>query len=227
MQLIPAVDLIGESATRLEQGDFDRELFKVPAEEYVARVAESAPARIHLVDLDGARSGRLRPELVARCVRAAGSVPVQYSGGVRTVEAAREVLDAGADRILIGTAAFEDRSRLDGFVATLGDRLAVAIDARDGQVRVGGWLEGSGLTVADAARRCESAGVERVLATAIDRDGTDSGPDLELYVELCAGPLRVMAAGGVRDQDDVDALERIGCEAAVTGRAFFEGRFAT
>jgi phosphoribosylformimino-5-aminoimidazole carboxamide ribotide isomerase len=227
MQVIPAVDLVGANATRLEQGDFNRALFERPAEAYVAEVAATRPPLIHLVDLDGARTGEFRPDVIAACLRAAGPVPVQVSGGVRDVERARALIELGAARVLIGTAAFAERELLDEFVNALGERLAVTIDVRDGLVKVAGWLESTMLTVDDAATRCVDAGVARVLGTSIARDGTGAGPDLDLYRTLCAHPLKVIAAGGVRDRDDVDALAAIGCEGAVTGRAFAEGRLRT
>jgi phosphoribosylformimino-5-aminoimidazole carboxamide ribotide isomerase len=225
VQVIPAVDMVGEDATRLEQGDFDRELFRRPAVAFVRDVAATQPPMIHLVDLDGARSGQPRLSLLAACLEAAQSIPVQVSGGIRTVATARAVLDLGAARVLIGTAAFADPDRLIEFVEACGDQLAVTIDVRDGHVKVGGWLHGTGFSVADAAAHCVNSGVQRVMGTAIDRDGTLGGPDLDLYRALCAFPLRVIAAGGVRGPDDVAALDAIGCEAVVTGRAFVEGHF--
>ena len=114
-------------------------------------------------------------------------------------------------------------SLLGDFVANFGDRLVVSIDVRDDRVKVAGWLEGTGIDVDTAARRCVDAGVTRVMGTSIDRDGTMSGPDLTLYRRLCAYPLNVLAAGGVRNRGDLDDLSAIGCEGAVTGRAFAEG----
>jgi len=223
MQLIPAIDLLGDDATRLEQGDYDKELFRRPAEEFVAELAATNPPFLHLVDLEGARSGVLRPDVLRRCVAAANGVPVQVSGGIRSLSAAASVLDAGAARVLIGTAAFESPETLTSFTNEFGDALGVTIDVRDGYVRVGGWLDRTSFTVAEAARHCLDAGVVRVLGTAIARDGTMSGPDLDLYRELVPFGFAVIAAGGVRHQGDVDALAEIGCEGAVAGRAFAEG----
>lgn len=223
MQIIPAVDLLGTDATRLEQGDYDRELFRRPGAAYVAEIAATRPPFIHLVDLDGARSGQFRPDVIAECLAAAGDVPVQVSGGVRSIETAQAVLDLGASRVLIGTVAFSSPELLPAFVERFADRLAVTIDVRDGQLNVAGWLQGTALSVADAARHCVESGVRRVLGTAIARDGTASGPDLSLYEELCSYDFAVIGAGGVRDQRDVDDLAQLGCEAAVTGRAYFEG----
>ena len=220
MQLIPAVDLLGEDATRLEQGDFDRELFRRPATDFVRLVAATKPAMIHLVDLQGARDGVLRPDVLKACIEAAGGIPMQVSGGIRSRESAEEVLALGAARILVGTAAFRDKEFLRDLVATHGDRIAVTIDVADGNVRVAGWREGVDLDVATAMAYCIDAGVSRVIGTAIDRDGTMAGPDLDLYRQLCDSPLKVLAAGGVRDDDDVRALEVLGCEGAIMGRAY-------
>jgi phosphoribosylformimino-5-aminoimidazole carboxamide ribotide isomerase len=223
VQIIPAVDLLGTDATRLEQGDYDRELFRRPATAYIRDIAASRPPLIHLVDLEGARSGQFRSDVISQCLAAAGDVAVQVSGGVRSLETAQQVLELGASRVLIGTVAFRSPHLLTKFVDFFGDQLAVTIDVRDGFVNVAGWLEGTSLSVSDAAQHCVDSGVIRVLGTAISRDGTASGPDLALYEELCAFPLRVIAAGGVRDMADIAALATIGCEGAVTGRAYFEG----
>ena len=104
MQIIPALDLLGDDAVRLEQGDFDRVLFRQPIESFMARIVATDPPLIHIVDLQGARDGAIRPEVVARCARVAGSIPLQVSGGIRSTEAAQQVLAAGAARVIIGTA---------------------------------------------------------------------------------------------------------------------------
>jgi phosphoribosylformimino-5-aminoimidazole carboxamide ribotide isomerase len=177
--------------------------------------AQAGAARIHLVDLDGARSGRVRPELVQEVVATVAPAAVQASGGIRSLGDATALLDAGAGRVVVGTAAFPDPSPW----AELGDRLVVALDVRDGEVRTAGWTEAAGLTAAEAAARCRDAGVARVLCTAIDRDGTLAGPDVELVRQIASTGLRVLAAGGIRSPDDVAALAAAGAEAAVVGRA--------
>jgi phosphoribosylformimino-5-aminoimidazole carboxamide ribotide isomerase len=122
--------------------------------------------------------------------------------------------------VIIGTAAFASNDALATFVEALGDALVVAVDVRDGVIATRGWLASEGLSVADAVARCQAAGVIRLHATAIDRDGTMGGPDLGLYETLCASGLKVVAAGGVRNDDDVAALAAVGCEGAVMGTAF-------
>jgi phosphoribosylformimino-5-aminoimidazole carboxamide ribotide isomerase len=215
--VIPAVDVLGEGAVRLHQGDYDEVVERAGEPVALARrFAAAGAARIHLVDLDGARSGRVRPALVALVAEAVAPALLQASGGIRSLADAEALLAAGADRVIVGTAAVGDPSP---WADALGDRLAVALDVRDGQVRTAGWTAGSGLALADAVERCALAGVERVLCTAIDRDGTLAGPDLELVRTVAASGLSVLAAGGVRSPEDVAALARAGAEAAVVGRA--------
>jgi len=217
--VIPAVDVLGNEAVRLAQGDFAR--ISVHAGEAIAlveRFAASRPPLLHLVDLDGARTGRARPALVAAAVGAAGGVPVQASGGIRSVADAEALLEAGAARVVVGTAAFADGA-LPEYVSALGERLVVAIDVRDGRVAVSGWERSTGLTAEQAVDRCAAAGVPRLLCTAVERDGTLDGPDLRLLARVRArvrGP--VLAAGGIRPEHDLEALAEVGVEAAVVGR---------
>jgi phosphoribosylformimino-5-aminoimidazole carboxamide ribotide isomerase len=211
IEVIPAVDVLGEEAVRLHQGNYDAVVERVSDPAALARRWAGAGARrIHLVDLDGARSGRVRPELVRAAAEA--RLPVQASGGIRTLDDARALLDAGADRVVVGTAAWPDPTPW----FELGEALVLALDVRDGQVRAAGWTESAGISLAAAL---EVVSNRRVLATAIDRDGTLAGPDLELVAAAVAAGARVLAAGGVRSPSDVHALAAAGAEAAVVGRA--------
>jgi phosphoribosylformimino-5-aminoimidazole carboxamide ribotide isomerase len=216
IEVIPAVDVLEQGAVRLYQGAYDEVVARAGDPVELARAfAEAGAARIHLVDLDGARSGRVRPELTREVAAAIRPAALQASGGIRSLDDARVLLAAGAGRVVVGTAAFPDPSPW----AALGDQVVIALDVRDGQVRTAGWTEASGLTVDDAARRCLENGLGRVLCTAIDRDGTLSGPDLELVRRVAATGLAVLAAGGVRSPDDIAALAAAGAEGAVVGRA--------
>jgi phosphoribosylformimino-5-aminoimidazole carboxamide ribotide isomerase len=211
IEVIPAVDVLGEEAVRLHQGNYDAVVERASDPAALARRWAGAGARrIHLVDLDGARSGRVRPELVRAAAEA--GLPVQASGGIRTLDDARALLDAGADRVVVGTAAWPDPTPW----FELGEALVLALDVRDGQVRAAGWTESAGISLAAAL---EVVSNRRVLATAIDRDGTLAGPDLELVAAAVAAGARVLAAGGVRSPSDVHALAAAGAEAAVVGRA--------
>ncbi|HZQ03674.1 MAG TPA: HisA/HisF-related TIM barrel protein [Gaiellaceae bacterium] len=220
IEVIPAVDVLGTEAVRLRQGDYGDVIERPGDPVALARSFAAAGAgRIHLVDLDGARSGRVRPELVREVAAVVAPARVQASGGIRTAADADALLAAGADRVVVGTAAFPDPGP---WAAALGERLVVALDVRHGLVRTAGWTEAA-LPLADALARCREAGVGRLLCTAIDRDGTLAGPDLALVETVAQAGAAVLAAGGIRSPEDVAALARAGAEAAVVGRALLAG----
>lgn len=191
--------------------------------ELARRFADEGAGRLHVVDLDGAFTGVPSLRLVER-LAAAALLPLQIGGGYRTLELAQKALSVGADRVMIGTAAFIP-GFLDEAVPTLGGALVVAIDARDNQVAVEGWTRTEDLTAADLARRCAVAGIPRLLVTGTSRDGSLAGPDLELLARVISIGVPVIAAGGVSSLDDLKALRELGCEAAVCGSALLAGRF--
>jgi phosphoribosylformimino-5-aminoimidazole carboxamide ribotide isomerase len=212
IEVIPAVDVLGDEAVRLERGNYNDIVERAADPIALAeRWAGEGASRIHLVDLDGARQGGVRPELVQAIATATG-LPVQASGGIRSVADAEALLAAGADRVVVGTAAWPQPEPW----LSLGDAVVLAVDVRDGVVRSSGWTQSAGLTFAVALERAAGA---RLLVTAIDRDGTLRGPDLNLVREATASGSPVLAAGGVRSPDDVAALAEAGAEAAVVGRA--------
>ena len=222
--VFPAIDLRGGRSVRLVQGDFGR------SKEYDADPVERArewerrgAQALHVVDLDGAVEGRpVQLDLVAEIARSA-SVPVQVGGGVRTLEDLRAVVDAGASRVVIGTAAVENRDLRLRAVEKMGADLVVAVDARDGVVATHGWLASSGVGVLDLAAELASDGVASVLYTDVARDGTSSGAALEQTAAV-AGFVPTIASGGVRGAADVAALSMIdGVEGVVVGRALYEG----
>ena len=225
-QLIPAVDVVGTEAVRLRQGDFDAVVAQAgDPVELVARFAAARPPLVHVVDLDGARTGRIRPDLVGRLAAAASPTLVQASGGIRSPADAEALLNAGAARVVVGTAALESPATLAELASALEERLVVAVDAREGRVAVAGWSRMTELAPDELAERCAEAGVRRLLCTAIERDGTMAGPDLALLGRVRdRSGLPVLAAGGVRGEDDLDALAALGLEGAVVGRALLEGR---
>jgi phosphoribosylformimino-5-aminoimidazole carboxamide ribotide isomerase len=220
MQLIPAIDLLGDYAVRLEQGDYDRVLFRRPIGEFMSLIVATGPELIHIVDLDGARRGELRADVVRQCVDASNGIALQVSGGIRSPAAARDALSGGASRVVIATAVWSAPDALAQFVDALGEKLVVALDVRGGIVAVHGWLASTGLTVDEALERCVQSGVSRLHVTAIERDGTMNGPDLDLYRSVCASGIAVVAAGGVRDEHDVANLTEIGCEGAIMGLGY-------
>ena len=224
-QLIPAVDVAGIEAVRLRQGQFDEVVARAgDPGELVRRFAAARPPFLHLVDLDGARTGTIRPDLVGSLAAAASPTPVQASGGIRSLDDARGLLDAGAARVVVGTAALESPATLRDLATTFAERLVVAVDARGGKVVVAGWTRTAALAPDEFAERCAEAGVERLLCTAVERDGTMAGPDLRLLERVRErSGLPVLAAGGVRSAEDLGALAALGLEGAVVGRALLEG----
>jgi phosphoribosylformimino-5-aminoimidazole carboxamide ribotide isomerase len=219
VKVIPAVDVLDGRAVRLTQGDYDRVSIDAGDPlELVRRAARLAPPFVHVVALGSARDGGPPLELARAVVEAASPVPVQLGGGVRSVADAEALREAGVARVMIGTAAFGEIP-LEAF----GDAV-VAVDVKDGMVRTRGWRDSSGLTTRAALERCSAAGITKVLCTAVDRDGTAAGPDLELLREarsLFAG--EILAAGGIRDAADVEAVAGLGIDGVVVGRAWLEG----
>jgi phosphoribosylformimino-5-aminoimidazole carboxamide ribotide isomerase len=226
--VVPAVDLLGADAVRLRRGDYEEVTNRRADPLALVELYRDAGADlIHVVDLDGARSGEIRADVVRRTVLAAAPARVQASGGIRSVSDAERLLEAGAARVVVGTAAFADEDALARFARALGERLVVAVDVRDGHVAVGGWMQTTALAVDEAVERCGAARVPRLLCTAIERDGTLEGPDLELFQRVCKRThMPVLAAGGVRSEEDLAALEQAGCEGAIVGRALLEGGLA-
>lgn len=218
---IPAVDVLDGRAVRLLRGDYDRiEVDAGDPFELVRRAASYAPPLVHVVALGAARDGGAPLELARSVVEAAGSVPVQLGGGVRSPEDVFQLIEAGVERVVVGTAAFGS-TPLREFVS---DRVAVAIDVAEGIVRTNGWRESTELSTGHALERCAEAGVATVICTAINRDGTRSGPDLELLREVRARFAgRVLAAGGIRDAADVAAVRDLGLDGVVVGRAWLDG----
>jgi phosphoribosylformimino-5-aminoimidazole carboxamide ribotide isomerase len=223
--VFPAIDLRDGRCVRLVQGDFGRvrEYDADPVER--AREWERRGARgLHLVDLDGAREGRpVQLELVGEIARSVG-VAVQVGGGVRTRRDLRAVREAGASRVVIGTAAVGDRRLREWAVGELGPALVVAVDARDGIVATHGWQSTSGVGVLDLAEDLADDGVGTVLYTDVSRDGTGVGAALEETAAV-ARIIPTIASGGVRDARDVVALSKIGgVVGVVVGTALYEGR---
>ena len=218
----PAIDVLDGRVVRLEQGS--REHVTVEGGDPFAAAVQFAAAGaswLHLVDLNGAFSGVPDLELVGRL--AGAGLPVQVGGGFRSVVLVEAALDAGATRVLVGTAAVDD-AFLGAAVDRFGSRLAVAVDARDGRVAVDGWTSSASTTPRALADRCAFVGVARLVVTATRRDGTLTGPDLGLLEDVLGAGLPVIAAGGISSLEDVRAIRELGCEGAVVGSAIWRGR---
>jgi phosphoribosylformimino-5-aminoimidazole carboxamide ribotide isomerase len=221
----PAIDLRGGRCVRLKQGDFGRQ--KEYDADPVRRAREwehHGAHAIHVVDLDGAKDGRPMQLDLIREIAASVGVPLQVGGGVRALEHLRDLREAGAARVVMGTAAVLDRELRLRAVDALGEALVVAVDARGGIVATHGWQHQSGRDVLDLAGELDEDGVVSVLYTDVARDGMDEGAALESTAEV-AVVIPTIASGGVRDLRDIDALSAIpGVAGAVVGTALYEGR---
>jgi phosphoribosylformimino-5-aminoimidazole carboxamide ribotide isomerase len=223
-EVIPAIDVLEGRVVRLSQGRREQVTLEGGDPVSLARkYAAEGARRLHLVDLDGAFSGEPSLELVDT-VASAGGLPLQVGGGYRTLDAIGAALDAGAARVMVGTAALEP-GFLDAAVERFGPGLVVAVDVRDGQVAVDGWTRSSGVTARSLAGSCADRGVARLLVTSTTRDGSLAGPDVELLEEIVPVGPPVIAAGGISSIGDLLAVRSLGCEAAIAGSALLAGRF--
>lgn len=222
--MIPAIDVLEGRAVRLAQGR--REAVTLEGGDPVALARRYLPegaTRLHLVDLDGAFTGRPSLELVERLANAT-QLPLQVGGGYRTLESIAGAIERGADRVMIGTAALEP-GFLESAAQRFGDGLVVAIDARNGRVAIDGWTRAADATPVELATRCAEVGVERLLVTSTVRDGSLAGPDVALLEEVLPVGIPVIAAGGVASVDDLLRVRDLGCEGAIAGSALLAGRF--
>jgi phosphoribosylformimino-5-aminoimidazole carboxamide ribotide isomerase len=230
MILLPAVDIREGRAVRLRQGDFGRETVYAEDPLDAARsFVDAGAAFLHVVDLDGARTGEpvnLRHlERIARELH----VPVQYGGGLRSVAAVRQALGAGAERVVLGTAALVDPDLLEAVLEEWDTRVAVAVDVRAGQVSVSGWAEATEVAPEDVIARMQRRGAERFVYTNVDRDGTLEGVDLD-EVKAVAAAIRgrFVYSGGVSSLEDLAALRDLdlgNLAGVISGKALYEGRF--
>jgi phosphoribosylformimino-5-aminoimidazole carboxamide ribotide isomerase len=228
--LYPAIDIRGGKAVRLLQGDYARETtYDADPVDAARRWAAEGAEFLHVVDLDGAKAGEPRNLDAVQRIAAAIDCPIQVGGGLRDPESVAAVLDAGAERVVIGTAALHDPEYLDQALTTHGEQVVVSVDARDGKVSLSGWTETSDVDVADAVADLTTRGVSRFLCTAIEVDGTMEGPALsELSRIAAATDAKVIASGGVGTLSHLEALAQMdvpNLEGAIVGRALYEHQF--
>jgi phosphoribosylformimino-5-aminoimidazole carboxamide ribotide isomerase len=230
MILYPAIDIMDGHAVRLVQGRFEDATTYADDPVAAARSWVEAGARfLHVVDLDGARAGEPRSLEHLRAIVQGTGVPVQYGGGLRTVDAVRDALRAGAERAIVGTAAFRDVDFLDDCLAAFGSRIVVSVDAREGNVATAGWTQTTELPAEDAIRRLGDRGVRSFVYTSVDRDGGLQGPDVD-EVRRVADAVRgrFLYSGGIGDVDhlaDLAALRRVNLAGVIAGKALYERRF--
>lgn len=225
MILFPAIDLYGGKAVRLYKGDYAQMTVYAEHPETVAAAFRDAGAvAIHVVDLEGAKSGETPNFETVRKIKRESGLFCEIGGGVRSMDVIDRYLSAGIDRVILGTAAIEDKNLLHTALAAYGDRIAVGADLKDGFVAVKGWLETSAISADDFFSEMQALGVKTVICTDISRDGAMRGTNLELYRTLQHKyNMQITASGGVSTLEDVAALAGMGLYGAIIGKAYYEG----
>lgn len=228
IELIPAIDIINGQCVRLTKGDYKQK--KVYHDDPVA-VAKDFEAlgfrRLHIVDLDGAKSKHIVNDAVLRGITSATSLTVDFGGGIKTEEDIEKAFEAGAAMVTIGSVAVTDPDLFIGWLKKYGpEKLILGADVRNGMISINGWKEDSSEHLLPFLRKYIDAGVVNVLCTEISKDGTLQGPAVALYKEVMANypQLHLIASGGVSRQEDIEELEREGIPAVVFGKAIYEGR---
>ena len=224
MILFPAIDIYGGKAVRLLHGDYARMTVYNDNPLAVARDFIACGAtHIHIVDLEGAKTGETpNLELIAQI--ASCGLFAEVGGGIRSEEVARRYLDAGVQRVILGTAAVTNPALLARLVRTYGEKIAVSVDVKDGCAAIRGWTEASGLTCDELCRRLQETGVSTVICTDISRDGAMRGANRALYADLSHQyPMNFIASGGVSSMEDVTALRDLGIYGAIIGKAYYTG----
>jgi phosphoribosylformimino-5-aminoimidazole carboxamide ribotide isomerase len=229
MQVIPAIDLLDGQCVRLHQGDYDQVTrFSDDPVAQALSWQEQGAERLHLVDLDGARTGEPVNDAVIRAVTAALAIPVQLGGGVRTAERAEELLACGLDRVILGTVALEQPELVEQLAQRHPGRIVVGIDARNGKVATRGWIEESSTDASALARRFSASPLAALICTDIATDGTLAGPNLEFLRGMAeASAVPVIASGGIGTLEHLLSLlplEAQGVSGVIVGRALYDGR---
>lgn len=232
--IIPAIDLIDGCVVRLHQGDYGarRDYGEDPLAR-LQRYQASGAQLLHIVDLTGAKDPKARQIPLLRELLGNLSIPVQTGGGIRSADDVRSLLDAGAARVVVGSAAVKRTDEVAGWMKTFGaDKLVLALDVRinkagNAEVAVSGWQENSGVFMDDLIRAFEPAGLRYVLTTDISKDGTLAGPNTALYAKLAQTfpNIDFQASGGIGSLDDIRAVSHTGAAGVIVGRALLEGKF--
>ena len=226
MLLFPAIDLFEGKAVRLLRGDYGQmTVYSDHPEEIGADFVRQGATHVHLVDLEGAKSGATPNLETALRIRESTGLFCELGGGIRSMETVKRCLEAGLDRVILGTAAVSDRAFLLESLAAYGEKIAVGVDIRDGFVAIRGWTETSALPFGDFCREMAEIGVRTLIVTDISRDGAMRGANRELYRRLRAElpALQITASGGVSTLEDIRSLREMGLYGAIIGKAYYTG----
>lgn len=228
IELIPAIDIIGGQCVRLTKGDYDQKtVYRNSPAEVAKEFEQIGFKRLHVVDLDGAKSKHIVNEQVLKAITAETNLVVDFGGGIKTDADIEKAFSAGASMVTIGSIAVTAPDRFMGWLEKYGaSRIILGADVRNGKISINGWKEDSGEALLPFMKKYIDAGVRNVLCTEISKDGTLAGPAIDLYKEMMATypELHLIASGGVSSIDDIKALEVAGIPAVVFGKAIYEGK---
>ena len=230
MILYPAIDILDGQAVRLVKGDFDdRTVYRDSPLEAARAWVENGARFLHIVDLDGAKSGSPKSLAHLEEIAAVVGVPVQYGGGLRSLPAVRDALAAGAERVILGTAALIDLDFLDDVLGAYRERIVVSVDTRGGNVSTSGWQETTDLPAEEVITRLQNRGVRSFVYTNVDKDGMLEGPDLDEVRRIASAVRgRFLYSGGIGELDDLHALaalRQVNLGGVIVGKALYEGKF--
>lgn len=225
MNIFPAIDLKDKQVVRLLKGDYNKmTVYGNNPLEVAKGFKKSGAEFMHVVDLDGAKSGNGENREIIKLLAKESGLKVQTGGGIRTPEAVKELIDAGIFRVILGTASVKDPAFLKEMVKEYGEKIAVGVDIADGFVAINGWTEKSELEAFSFCENLVKIGVKTVICTDISKDGAMAGTNRELYRELSEKfPLDIIASGGVSDMDDIRELTKLNLYGAIIGRALYNG----
>lgn len=225
-EVIPAIDLLDGKCVRLKQGRYDAEtIYSLNPLEIAIKWEKLGAQRLHVVDLDGARTGIPKNLEIIKAIVREVKIPVQVGGGIRNLTLIQELLDFGIDRVILGTTAVKNPNVLSQFCEKFDDKIAVAIDAKNGKAATEGWVKITKKDILTLAQEAVEFGVRRFIYTEISRDGMLEGPNFEgirNFVSEIAVP--VIASGGISSKEDIEKLKEIGVEGAIVGKALYEGK---
>jgi len=227
-EVIPAVDILDGKCVRLEKGNYDKvTVYSDDPVEMALKWQNEGYTRLHIVDLDGAKSGKPKNIKIIRNIAKSIKIPIQVGGGIRTLDTMKELMDSGVNRFILGTVAFENLSLIRSVCELYSDNLIVSIDAHKDIVLTKGWIESSKLKAIDAAIKLMNIGVKRFVYTDISRDGMMKGPNFAGIKKFAsATKAHVIASGGVTTKQDIEKLKKItNVESCIVGKAIYEGIF--
>jgi len=227
IELIPAIDIIGGQCVRLTKGDYDQKTVYGEPLDMALEFERIGFKRLHVVDLDGAKSKHIVNENVLKAITSATSLTVDFGGGIKTDEDIEKAFAAGAAMVTVGSVAVTNPDLFMGWLEKFGaERMILGADVRHGKISINGWKEDSGEDLLPFLQKYVDAGVRNVLCTEISKDGTLAGPAIELYQRIMEAypELHLIASGGVSSKEDIEALDVAGIPAVVFGKAIYEGR---